>query len=724
MKLARIVTLFCAFAAAPAASSSEIVITDYADAVIGVAQKSKAADVLAGIHDKATAMAAVPQLEAMADELERADFQIGSLYYRDKCFGVEALECLLRNSVARYEDSEGFRENLPFYVAEAQAQASTLSAIAEQIRQARDAKSEAAAIAALRDFPRLCRELAEKRKAEMEAAGVPPFYSYTYDPLRGIAESYVYPATSELLHACAEAVKRRENHFPALMEALQQLWEEADSVLPGNAAPDVSAKGMAQHDGLKKAMQEWLQRAPGICNQTTADEAAEWLDRKNAELGERRLTESMLSDTEYRVFNCPCLAPLVDACRRRNQILIRDSAPCLYFASEKLYAMLPDGFMPDAAPSPYSEPGDISPLDMLREWKAQLYGKWHNELYSLLVGVHDKASADAAAPRLRQTLRAAPADAEPELPPGIELYLHRCVRYYGSPALAEALAPLLRGEAGAKDAPAAFIAHISTLRAKLTSLTATLEQVTDAATEAQAVAAIEALPAWLLHWQAGCTKLQPAVNAYGAEGIAIQAELEWTLPALVDELFHACGRAQARVEGGCPDLVKAMQHAWLTIDEIPFFPPLADLNPALLAQAEEHTKALAEWFTLVGGIRDKASADAAADWLTQQSSRLGERFFLPWESNKVHDTEPCCCPQLQDFAVLGSYLYLKCASPAYFGSEKLAQHFCNMDKSNLILEAAAPFSPNARRREELFPYPAAGATEDSTDTPEEDEEGS
>ncbi len=100
--------------------------------------------------------------------------------------------------------------------------------------------------------------------------------------------------------------------------------------------------------------------------------------------------------------------------------------------------------------------------------------------------------------------------------------------------------------------------------------------------------------------------------------------------------------------------------------------PLNGILAFIHDRASADAAAPREWLTLAATIRDKESADAAADGLMQKSAELGTPLHTSWHDYAARRKNHGCMLQLA--TVMENVVnYLRCASPAFFGSRKLQQ---------------------------------------------------
>ncbi len=292
------------------------------------------------------------------------------------------------------------------------------------------------------------------------------------------------------------------------------------------------------------------------------------------------------------------------------------------------------------------------------EKEAYMRREYHNPLNQLVVFIHDKPSADAAAPHIAALL-ASPEGKGLRLP---DYTLITCYSndFYGSALLKEALLPALPKEA---EALARLNEQLDEAIYHLDAVTTALEKVNDADSEAFAITALK------LHLTAAGKALVRASNTAATNNLGPSAFKAHGLPMLaLDRLFRAFGHARARMPEGSPELVRTLvaelrEH----LEHTAFYDP-QEVTPESIRRHEAQAAALHEWFSIASTIHDKASADAAAEWLAQKNNELGVRLNS-CPHHKLMAESPLL--SLLEEAEANIYLYLSHATPAYFGSESL-----------------------------------------------------
>ncbi len=293
---------------------------------------------------------------------------------------------------------------------------------------------------------------------------------------------------------------------------------------------------------------------------------------------------------------------------------------------------------------------------------------YHNELNAILAFVHNRATADAAAPRIR-ALMGTPQlkDAEPHLEIWMELYFgHNC---FGSSALLEALQAIQPNDfKTAEPLRVALSPFMDELDETLFALAEIVAGVRDEASEARAIAALKAFPAFFLDWQGRMmTSLaeKPMCETDGWILLAIQGIRP--LPQ-ADNLLHAY--VSVLHQQPRPALTAAMERAWKPLRKLTHTPFFAELTVSELSLRAAQVRALHEFVDIAAGIHDKESADAAADWARQKRQELG---FPLLELGMSMGRGRCVCHNSLTLgislrAIIGYFVH---AEPAYYGSEKL-----------------------------------------------------
>ncbi len=339
-------------------------------------------------------------------------------------------------------------------------------------------------------------------------------------------------------------------------------------------------------------------------------------------------------------------------------------------------AALTLGLMAALLPAALPAPAAAAEEAALEAKEAALRREYHNPLNALVVFIHDEASAKAAAPYIAALL-ATPEGGKMALPDYSRI---TCYSYdfFGSPELKEALLPALKKEpkglAKVEQRLGEAISHLD-------AVTAALGKVRDADSEAFAIISIEDhIPAAgdaLLRASSAATANQLGACAFKAHGLPMLA---------LDRLLHAYGRAMERMGGNCPALTEALDEQLLEhMEHTAFYDPL-DVTPESIRLREAQLAALHSWFTIASTIHNKESADAAAAWLEKKNAEVGTRL-----QSSPHRKVIAACPALSllEEAEANIYLYFANASPAYFGSERLAALYAEEEEA----EGEAPTEP-------------------------------
>ncbi len=327
----------------------------------------------------------------------------------------------------------------------------------------------------------------------------------------------------------------------------------------------------------------------------------------------------------------------------------------------------------------------------------RLRSEYHNPLHGILSCVYDKTSADAAAPRVK-ALMASPEGANLNPAPEIWLFLYFGHNCFGSAELQDALRKLLpENFDSAEKLRSLAQPFMDELSAHLHSLAECVEQVNDADSEARAAEKLNALPTFMEDW---CKRADEAVSK-GLEGgtshrddvyfhmAIVQVQ---PLPA-IDSLRHAYGHACARNKSGFPALTAAVQRASEPLVQLTGNPFSAVNSPEALAEAERQASAFREWLAVAAGVTDKASAEAAADWLETKNAELG--FSLMRAAGAAME-EGCCCTLSLAITMEFADSYLRWATPSFFGSKRLENLLDEAEEA----QAMKPTPVNPRPAEE------------------------
>ncbi len=333
---------------------------------------------------------------------------------------------------------------------------------------------------------------------------------------------------------------------------------------------------------------------------------------------------------------------------------------------------------PLPAPVRLNEDGSLSEeaeLELKRYQEARERREHHSPLNGILAFIHDRASADAAAPRVKELL-ASPEGKEAQMPNETAISLQGNYNFYGSAALKAALIPVLDEDDRHDSAELwQFMEHslpiIDEMTTHINRLADILETVQDEAGASKAAAALKASPDTMKELENRLAAKAQSIPRGGMADIyrAMAIMNERRSPA-AERLLHAYGHAQTRRAGGFPELEAAFFHALFPTGVPEELKP--ELHPHYLNACEQQAAALREWLSLAAAICDKESADAAADWLTQKSAELGTPLNTCWQDYAKRRKHHGCLLQLSS-VMENATTYLRYATPAFFGSEKLEQ---------------------------------------------------
>ncbi len=298
---------------------------------------------------------------------------------------------------------------------------------------------------------------------------------------------------------------------------------------------------------------------------------------------------------------------------------------------------------------------------------------YHTPFNGIMLFVHDRASADAAVPRLKALLDSQQTAEQLKLSEHIleHYFTQDC---YGSSALKELLAPHMQKDetATVQQFRATCLPLWQQMDAGMLALAEEIEAVTDEASAARATAALRAFPESISaleeQLQQAMLPLNPSVN----EGYLMTAMTMGSTMKVLDRLTSAYGHALAGNKERYPELNAAFRELF-TNAGIPSS-MLDRMTPETVAQAEATAAALHEWLTVAATVQDKASADAAADWLEAKLRELGPGFRGAMLFQLSEGFPSLGLARLCGQVVTANY-YLRYATPAWFGSEKLKACF-------------------------------------------------
>ncbi len=297
--------------------------------------------------------------------------------------------------------------------------------------------------------------------------------------------------------------------------------------------------------------------------------------------------------------------------------------------------------------------------------------EYRSPLNAILAFVYDRATADAAAPRVKALLAANPD--LPELP--YETGIHLIERYdcYGSDALKEALSPLyaeiLEESPELLQFKTSVLPLIDEQRAQVEELTRDMEAVSDEASAAKVAATIRSLREKTLERSGKTEAAMSEIKLGMGDMYRVMALLNSRSTDAADRLLYAYAQAQQGREGGYAELKAAFIGTLLNAEEDMPDEILQSLEPAALLACKRQAEALREWLGMAARISDKASADAAADWMTAKNTELGVELGNFWREPSM-GIQPGV-PQLAG-AMDAAIAYLESLDPACFGSGKLA----------------------------------------------------
>ncbi len=293
-----------------------------------------------------------------------------------------------------------------------------------------------------------------------------------------------------------------------------------------------------------------------------------------------------------------------------------------------------------------------------------LRAHYHTPLAGILVFVHNKASADAAAPRVAALL-ASPEGRDAVLRHEYLHYLYYRFDCFGSRALQDALVPMLNRleSPSAREFRRRLRPSLASAYARMEEMTDVLNSVVDDASAKRAAAILRTYTLKNHHVLIEATTK--------AQNGLLLTNTDYQLPLGVrdraeDRFYHAWMRLRLR----CKDCLSELQQALhFTLADVRVHPPMS------AAQQEKRGQILAamhEWLDVAAGIHDKASADAAADWLERRNAALGVRLQdVRHEKSEKRESFRCICLEQLTLILEAAHDYLAFATPRYFGSEKL-----------------------------------------------------
>ncbi len=285
------------------------------------------------IHDTASADAAAPKIAALlatseGKKLKLPNFTLISCYSYD-FFASAALKKALLPVLPK--EPQGL-EKLTTLLAEATGH---LDAVTAALGEVKDSDTEKQAIESLQlHLPEAGNALVRANSAATHCAGPSAFKAHGQPML----------ALDRLLHAYGHAKGRIPGGCPALADAMDAALREHMEQTAFYDPHEITAENIHRHEAQAAALHEWFGVAAGIHDTATADAAADWLEKKNAELGVR-----LNSIPDHRIIaESPCLTLLEEAEANIYLYLVNAEAP--FFGSGKLAALY--------APEPTEEEGD------------------------------------------------------------------------------------------------------------------------------------------------------------------------------------------------------------------------------------------------------------------------------------------------------------------------------------------------------------------------------
>ncbi len=296
-------------------------------------------------------------------------------------------------------------------------------------------------------------------------------------------------------------------------------------------------------------------------------------------------------------------------------------------------------------------------------------GIYHTPFNGIMLFVHDRASADAAAPRLKLLLDSQPSGEE--LLHSEHILEHYFTQdCYGSAAFREVLAPHMQ-----KDETATVqrfrtdcLPLLQQMNAGMLALAEDIEAVSDKASADKATAAIRAFPESIRELEEQLRQAMQPLEPSITEGYVMTCLNMGPTMKVLDRLIAAYARTLACHRDSYPELAEAFRELFTNAGMPTTM--LDRMTPESFAQAETTTAALHEWLNIAATVRDKASADAAADWLEAKHSELGPMLRSSMHA-QLADSFPSLSLARLSIKVRTANYYLQYASPAWFGSEKL-----------------------------------------------------
>lgn len=291
-------------------------------------------------------------------------------------------------------------------------------------------------------------------------------------------------------------------------------------------------------------------------------------------------------------------------------------------------------------------------------------------LDDVLMFVVDRVSADAAAPSVKQRLSGAVSDTALSEYDRALLGMTNC---FGSEALQEALRPVLAQENPfLPEALRPYERLLTDLTQAMDDLSAVLESVRDKASADRAAEMVENFRPYVLSLSSRAEKLsEPPSESYRR----MTGHLLTELRPRVARLLMAWGQLKLRSDGyydssrlqsALPELSEVLENMDMPMD------PATIGEVSRVASAMEPL--LREWLNLARGVRDKASADAAAPRLQQLAQRL--RALCSESLGQGYEHELCMAnPQVELLMQACDRVSHHFAGlrPAFFGSPALGE---------------------------------------------------
>ncbi len=298
----------------------------------------------------------------------------------------------------------------------------------------------------------------------------------------------------------------------------------------------------------------------------------------------------------------------------------------------------------------------------------------------ILARVHDRASADAAAPAMERLV------VDGTCPPGLAaklsnarvvkvttlmtpalhvLIAHDC---FGSEAMKKALAPLLEESDPMADGDAARLySLVLELDAPMQGLAATLNGVQDKAAAEAAVEKVQATTRWLHDWVASAESVPERVEASDDQLSRIMYRSQVAPGAMLTAWGHLHLRSAeyygvSALGEALAALNRELARVGCDID--------AEQAGRGVAVADEIEAALHERIALAASVVDKASADAAAPALKASTQRL-KAAVCRGVTVDVYKFRPLF--ELLNVNGMNIIVALEELEPPFYGSEALQQ---------------------------------------------------